>query len=176
MDWAKAGEECQCENPSSLIPGFVGGFVCDEENLEHYPQETFAELLNTLKGVIDSSAWVRQEVDCSDKRLHNGLGSASAVVERFVTPSGDRIEAWRPAVQGENCDLDEDNCALLETAGGHVLIVGCACGHPYIGCKMLDFGNSDGSTDALPFDTSSGDALLKSMCSIAVTYLYEQEH
>jgi hypothetical protein len=38
----------------------------------------------------------------------------------------------------------------LQTEGGFALIVGCACGHPYLLCNLFTFGNSNGSTDWLP--------------------------
>jgi hypothetical protein len=192
INWQLAGEAWEC--PSHIIAGWDGESFCDTEVLGEWNEETntfgaggverntLETFLDDLKLEMSERNWVpftTQPQPTDPPRqcvLSNGLGNCPASVVGFFTGEGDRIELWQPAANSNAGDLQDDNLALLQTSGGRVLIAGCACGHPFMCCNLFEFGNSDGSTDAENFDTASGELFVKSLCSIADKYVYEQEH
>lgn len=184
IDWQRAGQAW--EYAPNIISNFRGASFCDTEVYGEYieetdsygpggvPRERFVRFLEGLKLALYGLEWT--STTPTNKRLQNGLGEVAASVLNYCTARGDRLETWAPDPLVDAGDLEGDNVALLQTAEGHVLIVGIACMHPFVACDEFSFGNSDGSTHPVEFDEGSASALLQSMCRIAENYVYEQSH
>lgn len=187
IDWSRAGsagEECAC----SVVVGFTGRGYCDGEILGSYDPETDSYVGGVSQEIFDqwiednidldlrngeSTIWTREESSRIRKTMVNGLGPGPAdVIASYRTARGDRIEYYI----GRGGEVEGDACCLLQTASGHVLIAGCAVGHPYCCCDILDFGNSDGSSSSMALDGTSGGALVRSLVDCAREYLYNQVH
>ena len=112
--------------------------------------------------------------------LSNGLGNGAATVHRWNGETGDRLEVWLSTV-GDTAG--DGMIALEEVQNGRVLVVGCACGHPYLLCNEFTFGNSDGSSGWTPPDAptlvagAAGVAqVIDLLCTLAHATLFEQVH
>lgn len=116
--------------------------------------------------------------------MWNGLGDGTATVHRWSSASGDRLEVWLCTSSQNEPGPEGDGLIALEDArNGLVLVVGCACGHPYMNCNLFTFGNSDGSSEwvappaaALVAGSAAAAQVIDYLCSIAHQTLFEQIH
>lgn len=115
--------------------------------------------------------------------MSNGLGDGPATVHRWSGGSGDRscrLEAWLCT----GGDPEGDGLIALEDRrSGLALVVGCACGHPYVNCNAFTFGNSDGSSEweappdaALTGGSAAAARVVEHFCGVAARTLFEQIH
>lgn len=113
--------------------------------------------------------------------LSNGCGDGTATVHRWSnSETGDRLEVWL-STGGET--EGDGMIALHDAQRGQVLVVGCACCHPYLLCNEFTFGNSDGSSDWSPPDAqmlvagAPGAAqVIARLCTLAHTTVFDQIH
>lgn len=146
-----------------------------------------------------------QGCDVEGQILHSQSGHGPAIVRRWTSPDGCRLESWYVPDGREEQKLLRlrDECAVgelphsfgikrhqsqpneesghvwgdgliaLQTAGGLAIGVGCAGAHPYVDSNVMQFNNSDGSSDWMPpKDGASADEVIEHLIFMGTKYLY----
>ena len=142
------------------VPGY-----CDQE-VEEVPKTDIHTFFAALLLTHDDK-WI---YSMRSDTLHNGLGPGMAMVHCW-THGSDRVEVWN----GMDGEVADDGLFAVQI-GSQALIVGCACGHPYVTCNLFSFGNSDGSSDWGGVDTSNLPAVISCAIDLAKDYVFNQIH
>mmetsp|Transcript_23355 Transcript_23355/g.35863 ORF Transcript_23355/g.35863 Transcript_23355/m.35863 type:complete len:200 (-) Transcript_23355:119-718(-) len=174
INWERVGNAGE-EAVDYILNDFNGGSYCDGEIEDSIPTAQFDAFLSEHILPSCNKNWIPEPL--VQRTMENGMGSGLANVKAWITEGGeDRLEYWTGAGGPANDDLDDDLTALLQTKEGHVLVLGVSVGHPFVGCDLFSFGNSDGSTNGELFAENAAGDLIRSMVARAKEYCYHQCH
>lgn len=147
------------ENGSVDIPGWSGQAYCDTE----------LTTIDLNPPVPDpNSEWVATvpvEQTCKT------MGEPEVVFTKYRWDRGsEAIEYWF----GEY-DLGID-MFFVHRNGDDFTVINCITGHPGIVTPAIDWGNSDGSTDAPKIDFDTVDELIENVYRIGIEFVEDQQH